>query len=199
MKNILFISILLLTSFLFAQPVLTTTSLAGDPTNDNNFSTKGNYARDFLNERDQYVGLWRYNQNGVLFELKIEKFDKLKSFAMIEGVEYYFYDDCVVFKYKLVKNGVTIYDNLNTTVTHNHHSTSMKYGVNNFLSGLMLDATRNVRANVTITLLNTNPQKIFFDLSSGAYHLMDPNGYGQNPGVPLFNIPIDGIEMERIN
>ncbi len=74
MKNITIILIILLGHLIYAQyPVLTTTSLMKDEFEEPNHSKNGNYAKDINNERNQYEGLWRYNQNGVLFELKIEK------------------------------------------------------------------------------------------------------------------------------
>ena len=72
MKNILKLILVLFVQNIYAQyPVLTTTSLAGDPNLDSNYSKSGNYAMDTNNERDQYVGLWRYQDNEILFELKI--------------------------------------------------------------------------------------------------------------------------------
>ena len=66
----------LYTSLGFAQlPVTSTTSLS-NPDSDPNFTSNGNYAQDTANERQQYVGTWEYNQNGILFQVKIEKKDQ---------------------------------------------------------------------------------------------------------------------------
>ena len=64
----------------------------------------------------------------------------------------------------------------------------------------MIDMTRNVNASVSIKRLPaTNPDKIYFDLSSGAYSLLNPSSYYTNPpNIKLFNIPTDGIEMYRV-
>ncbi len=73
MKSKIIILLLLCVNSIFAQlPVLSITDItnpASDPTNEPNFSKTGNYRKDINNERNQYVGLWRYNQDGVLFEL----------------------------------------------------------------------------------------------------------------------------------
>ena len=67
MKNILKLIIILWFQNSFAQyPILTTTSLTGDPTMDANFLKSGNYAVDTNNERNQYVGLWRYQTSDIL-------------------------------------------------------------------------------------------------------------------------------------
>ena len=180
-------------------PVLTTTSLAGDPTNDINFLKNGNYAVDVNNERDQYVGLWRYQENSILFELKIEKKDQYINKVVIQGVTSYHYCDELVLKYKLIKNNVLLYDNLNQTIPEDYISVVTKYGVNNYAYGGFLDATRNVCANVSITKTSTNPEKIFFDLSNGAYYLLNPISYYEEHVIPLFNVPTNGIEMIKVN
>jgi hypothetical protein len=71
-KDIIKFTLLFIVNIAFAQyPVQSITSLAN--VNDRFEHTKqGNYAIDTANEREQYVGLWRYQENGILFELKIE-------------------------------------------------------------------------------------------------------------------------------
>ena len=84
--------------------------------------------------------------------------------------------------------------------TENYFSSATKYGDLDYLSGRMIDMTRNVNASVSIKRLPaTNPDKIYFDLSSGAYSLLNPSSYYTNPpNIKLFNIPTDGIEMYRV-
>jgi hypothetical protein len=203
MKNILKIIIILFIQNSFAQyPVLTTTSLAIDPNMDSNFTNNGNYAIDTNNERDQYVGLWRYQDNELLFELKMEKRDQFLFKIEYQGQVHYTYKDIIIFKYKLVKNGVLLYDNLETIIpTENYYSQATKHGNSDFLSGSMFDMTRNVSAVVSIKRLPTsNPDKIYFDLSSYNYSLRNSKEFYNNPpGIKLFNIPTDGIEMYRVN
>lgn len=186
----------------YAQyPILTTTSLTGNPTLDSNFLKSGNYAIDTNNERNQYVGLWRYENNEILFELKMEKRDQFLSKVEYQGQLYYWYADVIIFKYKLIKNGTVIYNNLDITIPNeNYYSRATKHGNSEYLSGSMFDMTRNVSAVVSIKRLPTsNPDKIYFDLSSGAYSLHNPKEFYNNPpGVKLFNIPTDGIEMIRV-
>ncbi len=191
---------MLIVNISYAQlPVITTTSLAGDPSNDVNFLKNGNYAIDVNNERDQYVGLWRYQDNGILFELKIEKKNQYINKVFIQGITSYHFFDVLTFKYKLIKNNVLIYDNLNQTIPEDYISIATKYGVDNYAYGGFLDATRNVCAKVSITKTNTNPEKIFFDLSSGAYYLLNPISYYEGHVIPLFNVPTNGIEMLKVD
>ena len=199
MKSIITIILVCTINSIFAQyPVLSTTSLANDPRTDINFSKSGNYAKDFTNQRDQYVGLWRYNQNGILFELKIEKRDKAISLINYEGQTWYQFCDGVILKYKLVKNGITLYNNLNENPPEGYLSYATKYGVHDLAAGLMVDETHKVRASVSIKLVNTNPQKIYFKLSSGAYYYLNPDSYYDNL-TTIFTIPLNGIEMVRVN
>ncbi len=111
----------------------------------------------------------------------------------------YFYEDCVAFKYKLIKNGVLIHNDLELLVpAENYFSTATKDGDYDYLSGRMTDYTRNVSAPVNIKLINQN--KILFNLSSGTYNLRNPISYYENtPNEKLFNIPTDGIEMVKVN
>lgn len=201
MKSKIIFLLLLCANNLFAQlPVLSITDITNpaiDPTNEPNFSKNGNYRKDINNERNQYVGLWRYNEDGVLFELKIEKFDKLiNKFIDHNIVVFYNYSDGIIFKYRLVKNGVEIYNNLNVTITEDYISNALKYGIHDFANGGLVDATHNVRANVTIKKLN--PDLISFNLSSGSYLLLNPKSYYDSIDV-IFTVPLDGIEMIRVN
>lgn len=188
---------------LYAQlSVLTTTSLSGDPLIDPNFLNNGNYAVDTNNERDQYVGLWRYQTPEILLEIKMEKKDQ-QIFRMQNSsgqTDYYYYIDVLIIKYRLVKNSLEVYNNLNENLNSNYNYKwfVFKQGINNFANGRMQDFTRQVNASLNITKLNTNPEKIIFDLSSGIYRLEGPDELYQ-PSVKLFDLPTDGIEMVRVN
>lgn len=204
MKTIIKIFIFLSVQLSYSQyPILSTTSLSNNPTEDPNFNKIGNYAVDTNNERNQYVGLWQYETAEITFQLKIEKRDQylFKTVIPSEDIFIYDYSDVVIFKYKLIKNGIVIFDNLNSTIPDDSYlSTATKNGNYEYLSGLMVDQTRNVRASVEIKKLNsTNPEQIEFDLSSGAYHLLNDDSYYEGSGIKLFNIPTDGIVMEKVN
>ncbi|MDN3708968.1 hypothetical protein QW060_17990 [Myroides ceti] len=115
-----FINLIILCCMLQAYsqqyPVLTVTNQVLSTTDDN-YSTKGNYAKDVGNIRNQVVGSWRYQTPDLLLELKIEKRDK-ELYRM--GDTYYDYDDIIIIKYKLVKNGVVLHDNLNLIIPQNN-------------------------------------------------------------------------------
>jgi hypothetical protein len=197
MKTIKIIIMLLLANSLFGQnyPVLTTTSLAGNPRNDINYAETGNYAIDTSNERDQYVGLWRYEGNGMIFDLKIEKVDK---YRIGEG-QYYRFSDMVILRYRVVQNGVELYNNMNATIYYENYlkSSGSKDGSVNYLSGQILDVTRNVSCSYFIVKSSTNPEKIKFDIMDGECS----KGYAKsfyNDDRPLLDIPIYEVEMVKI-
>lgn len=206
MKTLLKIIVLVLinTQLSYGQyPVLTTTNLANNPTSDSNFMKNGNYGIDTNNERDQFVGLWKYETTDLIFELKIEKRDQYLNkidYPQFNIFEYY-YMDLVIFKYKLVKNNVVIFDNLNSNIPNettnaSFLSTATKHEDRDFLSGLLVDHTRNVCASVIVKKINTSgPEKINFDLSSGTYFLLNDISYYVGSDIKLFNIPTDGITM----
>ncbi len=198
MKNIIKLIILLVGNIVFAQhPVLSTTSL--DNQNDRYEHTKqGNHAIDTANEREQYVGLWRYEENGILFELKIELNNQRLNSAQIENQLAYYYYDEVILKYKLVKNGIVLHDNLNSTVIEGDYISYGRKMVNLTLSGRILDYTRNVIGQYSIKKLNTTPEKIIFNLGEFNYRRLNPDSFYQ-AGVPLFSIPIGDFEMVKVD
>jgi hypothetical protein len=122
MVKIIIIAFIMFVNVINAQcPITTTTNLGNNPRNDPNFLKNGNYAKDFNNERDQYVGLWRYQTADILFELKMEKRDEYLFQDSYQNHSVYRYEDNIIFKYKLVKNGVTIYDNLDTIIPNSNY------------------------------------------------------------------------------
>lgn len=165
----------------------------------------GVYARDTENEREQYLGLWRYETATILFEVKIEKADKLMF--MIQDsqdvVSNYCFFDSVIFKYKLVENGITIYDNLNKVMPNsvsknNYLSSGRKQGWYDYLSGRFIDYTRNVAALVEIKKLNTVPEKISFDMSRNIYNKLNTPSFYTDTSINLFNVPVGLIEMVKV-
>lgn len=179
---------------LTAQEVLSTSSLA-DPYDIVHLINHGNYAMDTNNERAQYIGTWRYESNGLLFELKVDAADQfLQQFP--DGSKYFFWD-ALILKYRLVENDVEIYNNLNATVTPNHESIGLKQGDREYLSGRIKDFTRNVTGTFSITKLNNNPEKIYFMLYLSGYTLHNPREF-YDDGQPLFSLPTNGVEMIKV-
>jgi len=179
-------------------PVLSTTSLANEE-DDLKIGNHGSYAVDTNNERDQYVGLWEYNQNGIIFQLKIEKKDKVVRRYKFNGVvTKYSFCDRVILKYKIVKNNIVIYDNLSELNVDPETGWGLKKGSLQVLFGRILDRTRNVRGSYTIEKLSGNPQKINFNLVLGDYKFLNDPSFYQD-GQPLFSIPTGGIEMVKID
>jgi len=177
-------------------PVLSTTSLYNGEVYH---SENGNYARDTHNERNQYVGLWEYNQNDILFLLKIKKMDKVINKREFPGFEpHYNYFDQLTLRYRLVKNNVLLFDNLNQDDVDPIVNYAIKLGSDNYASGRIWDRTRNVRGSHTITRLETNPPKIIFNLGRSNNTLLNESSF-YNDGQPLYSIPADGVEMVKIN
>ncbi|WP_157486187.1 DUF6705 family protein [Flavobacterium sp. Leaf359] len=179
-------------------PVLSTTSQFNREQRFNH-QENGNYARDTHNERDQYVGLWEYNQNGILFLLKIEKMNRVINKIEAPGFEtIYNYFDLLILRYRLVKDNIVIFDNLNENDVDPIANYATKLGSYSFASGRIWDRTRNVRGSHTITRLSTSPPKIIFNLEKFNYtKLNDPSFYQDRQ--PLFSIPQGGIEMVKID
>lgn len=64
--------------------------------------------------------------------------------------------------------------------------------------GRILDHTRNVVGSYTIKKSAAQPDKIIFNLILGNYTLLNERSY-YNDGQPLFSIPINGVEMVKVN
>ena len=130
MKNIKIIIntvVLFVTINLYSQtyPVLSTTNQAFTAYDDNYLET-GNYAIDGSKIRNQLVGNWLYQASGISFEIKIEKRDK--EFSRTPNT--YSFMDIIIIKYKLVKNGVVLHDNLNAVIpvnTSGYYNYSLDY------------------------------------------------------------------------
>lgn len=192
MKIYLNILLILFCNFVFAQdlPVLSTTSLA-NPEHDLENAKNGNYAKDVNNERDAYVGFWEYRQNGITFQLKIEKKDKVLNKIEHDGqISNYNFFDKLILKYKLIKNGNILFDNLNDI----YMDESVCWGVKQSgrdLYGRLLDHTRNVVGSYIIEKISGNPNKLNFKLTLGNYRLLNSKEYYAD-GQPLFSIPTGG-------
>jgi hypothetical protein len=200
MKTYITILLLVVISIANAQdlPVLSTTSLA-NPEDDMNNAKNGNYAKDLGNERDQYVGLWEYNQNGILFQIKIEKQDKVLNKREYNGViDHYEFCDEVILRYKLVKNGVLIYNSLTQANVDPITSYGIKQAGYDYLDGRILDYTRNIVAPYTIVKAFSYPQKIIFKLGESTFSKLNPDSFYQD-GQPLFTLPREQIELLKIN
>lgn len=203
MKNILLVIAALISSVpSFAQhvdsfPVLSTTSLA-NPNDEYLHDNSGNYAVDTADERDQYVGTWEFSQGTILFQVKIEKIEQYRLGPTTLS-PYYSFADVVTFKYRLVKNGQEIFNNLNQILFPANYfiPTAIKEGADNHLHGSFIDRTRNVMGTVMITRLNTTPQKIKFHIPIGTYTLLNPPSF-YDDGQPTFTFPTGEIEMVKI-
>lgn len=162
----------------------------------------GDYVKDTQNRLNEYQGTWQYNQNGIEFTLKLIK--KPQVISIQPNGDYTYYDE-IISTYKLVKNNITLVDNLNSsTYTGATNADSPKYGVFSnietfdYINGVITDLTNNVIiSRCEISKVAGNPDKIFFKL----YHM---HSWKRNPatfyqGLPsIYSIPNE-IEMTKIN
>ena len=209
MKNIkylinLIILCCMLQTYSQQYPVLTVTNQVLSTTDDN-YSTKGNYAKDVGNIRNQVVGSWRYQTPDLLLELKIEKRDK-----ELEGVGTagYYFMDIIIMKYKLVKNGLVLNDNINTTLPqnntgyHNYDLNFVSYGfyydATYTFKGFINDYYRQVLCSYEMQKTNLNGQeKLLLNISNGNYRIYgDASMY--TPSQKLFSLPLGPILLDRV-
>lgn len=183
------------------QPVLRT--LTFQETFDENFSfKKGDYVKDFFNELDPYVGTWKYEGNGKIFILKIQKVP-----MFYESIGKTYHDDLLV-TYKYEKNGTVIVDNLNAPIITSfenlsnsegkkYNTFSLDFYMNEFfLTGTMKDIPFNISTNAEIHpidfgVIGVTPKiKIYFN-SMISYRGNPESFY---VGKPAFEIP-NNVEL----
>jgi len=181
-------------------PVLTVTNQILSTTDDN-YSMRGNYAKDVGNIRNQVVGSWRYQTPDLL----LEKRDK-ELYRM--GETFYDYKDIIIIKYKLVKNGVVLHDNLNSIIPqnntgyHNYDLNFVSYGFyydNTYkFGGFINDYYRQVLCSYKLQKTNLNGQeKLLLNISNGNYRIYgDASMY--TPSQKLFSLPLGPILLDRV-
>ncbi|MDN3707636.1 hypothetical protein QW060_10930 [Myroides ceti] len=209
MKNIkqiihLIILCCMLQAYSQQYPVLSVTNQVLSTTDDN-YSMRGNYAKDVGNIRNQVVGSWRYQTPDLLLELKIEKRDK-ELYRM--GETFYDYKDIIIIKYKLVKNGVVLHDNLNSIISqnntgyHNYDLNFVSYGfyydATYTFKGFINDYYRQVLCSYKLQKTNLNGQeKLLLNISNGNYRIYgDASMY--TPSQKLFSLPLGPILLDRV-
>ncbi|MDR6967131.1 hypothetical protein J2X31_001138 [Flavobacterium arsenatis] len=167
----------------------------------------GDYIKDFQNQLSPYIGTWKYEGNGKIFTLRLQKVNQLffgQSYSDIT----YFYFDALVLTYKLQNNdGSVIYDNMDlvpTTMFSNEFGYFTGMDSNDYLNGSFRDFTTNVLvSHCEITKLETTagqPDKIYFELFESHTSLRKTPNQPTNyiSGVtPLYSVP-NRIELVRI-
>jgi hypothetical protein len=202
MKTFYKIFCLIVINSTFAQlPTLSTTSLANSAEDLDN-TNNGNYAIDTANERQQYVGIWEYSNSNTLFQIKIEKVDKYFYGIYYQGrlQGNYFFMDAVKIKYKIVVDGVVLFDNLNETNLSLVRGTGTKLGSDPYLHGSIIDEITKVGVRYEIYKTSaTGPEKIIFKGQRGTMYALRPRTNITAPdGSPTF-IPLNEIEMIKID
>jgi len=69
------------------------------------------YLKDVNNKFNPFFGEWKWEEGNSSFTIVFSKIE------MVYGID--IYEDALIGKYKFIKDGVTIYDFLNITVTPN--------------------------------------------------------------------------------
>jgi hypothetical protein len=199
MKNIIKLFLLVTISFNCKaqnQPILRTVPV--EETYSDDFDLKsGDYIKDTNNRLNPYVGTWQYNNgSGTILTIKMQKKSQLISISRNGNYRYF---DKIITTYKLVKNGVTLVDNLNLPIPNDFNNLGVennKYGqfYNGgsiyFISGKITDLTLGIITSAEleyiITGVNTPPQIKFSMYGNDSYRIHPDSFY---EGKPTFEIP----------
>lgn len=205
MKKTILVLLMVFFNTIQAQnyPVLRTVSI--EQSLDENYNRlSGDYIKDTNNLLNPYVGIWKYEGNGMIFILKIQKIEQFITFT--KSGKYYLYDKLLV-TYKFVKNGVTLVDNLNEPTINTFHNVGnivgKKYGSYwfnqslDYVSGVITDIPLNITTSSDI--YPVNPLGGTFNTIKIQYNGM--NSLRGNPadfyeGKPAFMIP-NFVELIR--
>ncbi len=170
---------------------------------DNHNHINGDYIKDNLNQLNAFEGNWVYNDgNGTIFTVQLRK----KIEVLNDTSDRYHFSDMLILTYKLVKNGVLLFDNLNTPLPNEILKTGQGtfgyyrlYDNNDFnkLWGSFHDEIYNIIADCTIKKVPTpagTPEKISFDLYN-AWRKNDPSFYQGLPST--FGVPDNVVLIKQ--
>jgi hypothetical protein len=139
------------------QPVLRILSFQEKYSNGYNLK-EGDYIKDIQNQLDPYVGIWKYEGNGMILTLKLQKVPMFYN-----GTGEYYTDE-ILLTYKFIKDGITLVDNLNlptiSTFYNIGNQNSKKYGAFSLsqnmqnLDGSITDIPLNILASSYIYPIN---------------------------------------------
>ena len=157
-----------------------------------NLIKHGNYAQDLNQDRDKFVGTWKYQNGETTLIVKLEKKDRFKFILNELQV---FYQDAITVKYKLIKNGNVLFDNLNSSFpneyTNDNNAFFLINSKTNELKGSILDKSTNTVGHLDIEYINNNGLK--FNLNGHYKHV--PNNL---TGTNDFELPLGDIQLTRI-
>lgn len=162
MKKIFILLVILSITTIQAQtyPVLRIVTIQESISEDYN-RLSGDYVKDINNLLNPYTGTWKYEGNGMIFILKIQKVEQFISIS--NNGNYYYYDKLII-TYKFVKNGVTLVDNLNEPLINTFYNVGndigKKYGSYWFksldcVSGVITDIPLNITTSSDIFPVNS--------------------------------------------
>ncbi|WP_439480676.1 DUF6705 family protein [Chryseobacterium aquaticum] len=176
------------------QPILRTLSFQECFSEDYSYK-HGDYVKDFQNQLDPYIGTWKYEGNGMVLILKLQKVP-----MFYEDISKTYRDELLL-TYKFIKDGVVLVDNLNAPVFNDFDSITKeerkKYGVYSFssdmqnLDGSITDIPLNILASSYIYPINPNVNGTFNQIKI-EYNGMDAirgNPKSFYVGKPTFILP----------
>lgn len=201
---ILLINFWVVVAYCQTPPILRTVTL--EQSYQENYSLKkGDYIKDSQNTLNKYIGTWTYSNNGTVFTLKLERINVF-LIPMTEGSDFYYYKDIILVRYKLVRNGQVVFDNLNspsgTSLTIDENRGVLNnIETNDYIDGIFYDFTNNVfvsRCEIT-KLINAigQPQKIYFKLYPNHSRRMNPPSFYQGM-TTMYSMP-SNIELTKID
>jgi hypothetical protein len=157
MKKFIIIVAVILSQISMAQPVLRIVTI--EQSLEEDFERlNGDYIKDTNNLMEKYIGIWKYEGNGMTYVLNIRKATQFLSTT--ENGKYDFMDKLFV-TYKFIKDGVTLVDNLNEPMVSSFsNGNGIKYGRYwfnslDYLSGFITDIPLNIIADSDIYPITT--------------------------------------------
>lgn len=160
----------------------------------------GDYIMDTTNNLDIYVGTWIYNDNqGTIFTLKLQRKNQVLCETQNNN---YSFDDNIILTYRLEKNNVVLYDNLDAPLPNKiieDEGFGYLSNATSFtdLDGSFTDVPYNMSSSCTIKKLTTSsgqPEKISFRL----YRSRRRNPPSFYVGLPTYFSMSNNIELTKL-
>ncbi len=176
------------------QPILRTLSFQ-DIFNTGYSYKHGDYVKDTQNQLDPYVGTWKYEGNGMVLILKLQKA------SMFYNDISKTYRDKLLATYKFVKDGVILVDNLNAPIISTYQNigneNGKKYGTFSLsqnmqnLDGSITDIPLNILASSYIYPVNPNSNGSFnqIKIEYNGINAIRGNPKSFYVGKPTFILP----------
>jgi len=151
----------------------------------NDFNNNGEYLKDFNNNLDKFIGIWKWEDGNSSFTIKFEKV------SMVSYQPYAnYYADIIIGRYKYIQNGSTIIDNLNEVFDYKFYPISTVFNqinLNNlYISFIDYAKDKSGRGHIELDT-TTSPPQLLWNVIGNSKILIDDEISNNSWSLPVGN------------